>query len=231
MDKRVRYLLLLACMSLLPFISASSEIEDNNEDPFAGEEDFYDEIEDIGLCLGIPCGDEAAHHQDIRCRDHDTHKDACNAISGCHWMPLPRCGDGPCLDLYTNDEETTELVIGLSIGATLLVFLCLMGWVIVGCSCCARSRARYRQKVAERKELEDVHQAEMERQRAQQQQAALLEEDHIEDVDEEDQYEVDSAGTPDLLKDTEAGQDDGTAGTEEETFTGFQPRVVAVHMF
>jgi len=207
----------------------NSSLENGEDIDVGGGEnrtaDVEERLPDIGLCIGIPEDKTPTH-----CRDHDADMYACNNICGCRWMPLPKCGDRGCLDLYTNDEDTTSLFLGIVAISSILVCCCIIGWVVVGCHCCARSRARYKLREEERKSLLETRKAEA---RNRGEEAAVDAEDVFDEIDLE--IDVDSAGTPDLIKDDpEANIDDAaTAGTDTETDSalGQRPPIVDVQMF
>ncbi|KAL7563712.1 hypothetical protein ACA910_004110 [Epithemia clementina (nom. ined.)] len=113
--------------------------------------------EDIGLCLGVT-DDETEGVVGHSCRDFDRDRQTCDTeMEGCFWIPLPRCGEGPCLDLYTSDEDTTKLFVGTVFTACLLCLCCLTGWITVACcTCaCARRRKRIYNQEQERRQVEE----------------------------------------------------------------------------
>lgn len=154
---------------------------------------------DVGICLGVPKG----HWNDaINCRDNDTDRNACDSIGGCKWIPLPRCGNGSCIDLNTNDCDTTMFVLGVLVVSGLLVLSCVLGWLIVSCCWCAHCRSKRKAREADRRRVREELQAEI---------------DHLARNFDDDIPDEISVETPDLVKDPEAGQeDDGTDGTEDE---------------
>ena len=81
---------------------------------------------DIGLCLRVAhedCGEDKEDH--VHCRNHDNIEYICNKkIEGCWWFPLLSCGDGLCIDWYTNDEDTMALFLGIWWMSILVVLCC-----------------------------------------------------------------------------------------------------------
>ena len=166
--------------------------------------------DDIGLCLGVADDDKAVGRH---CRDFDRDQKTCdNQIEGCFWIPLPRCGQGPCIDLYTDDKETTNLFMGTLVTACFLLVCCFAGWVTVACCCCLTSRRRKRDRLA-RKERIQV-QLELEARNAD-----VFAEDDEERVDGLFNHNASSVHFDEDLavKDPEAGDGAGTDDVETTT--------------
>ena len=171
-------------LSVAFLLSGLSAAEEGNND-------------DVGICIGIP--DE--ENQDLSCRDHDDMKDECKNISGCNWVPLPKCGDEACVTLNTDDEDTVAIIAGVSCGIGVIVCCCLFGWVWVACGCCSRRRLKKRHRQEQQQRVEYSQE---------QDQVFAQNQDRDENFDGDNDNQ--STATPDLVKDPEMAIDD-----DEET--------------